>query len=210
MFFFILISVNANATTVYFSGQLDVINEDSGGGVYSGTPIGTDFFGFIDDVNAGGQISNGTTITSFGVNIAAGGLTVSNDLVLRPDDIALLNELAGYTMFSSGDLIDVIDIEGDSNTLGGGRIEVGLSYIFNPDTFSNDNLSNYPFDSNDVQMGLFFIYEEDLNGLDVYDVVGQLDANPVPVPGAIFLFGTGIAGLFGIRIRKKKELETKK
>ena len=35
------------AGTINFSGQLDLIELDSGSGVYSGVPIGTVFFGSI-------------------------------------------------------------------------------------------------------------------------------------------------------------------
>ena len=71
-----------------FSGHLDIIELDAGGGVYSGTLIGNIFFGFIDDVSFGGEISNDTTLTSFSCCIAAGGLSVSNDDVLDSDGAA--------------------------------------------------------------------------------------------------------------------------
>ena len=62
----------AFSESISFSGQLDLIELDAGGAVYSGTPIGTNFNGFIDDMSADGQISDGTTTTGFGCCIAAG------------------------------------------------------------------------------------------------------------------------------------------
>lgn len=176
--FLLLFSLQANSAIINFSGQLDVILEDSGGAVYSGTPIGTTFTGSIDDVTANGQISDGTTVTTFTCcTLAAGGLDVSNDDQLDAATATLLNTLAGSTLFSAGDFIDTVNIEGDATTASGGRIEVGLSYILNPSAFINDDPSNYPFNQNDLLLSLFFILEEDASGTnDIYDVVGALDA----------------------------------
>ena len=117
------------AGTINFSGQLDLIELDSGSGVYSGVPIGTVFFGSIDDQTANGSISDGITLTPFGCCIAAGGLSILNDTLLTADDAVFLNSLAGSMIFSAGDLVDGVDIEGDATTSGGGRIKIGLSYI---------------------------------------------------------------------------------
>ncbi len=92
---FISACSHAHASNISFSGQLDIVEEDSGGAVYSGVAIGTDFSGAIDDSTANGFISDGTTITSFGCCIAAGGLSVSNNETLNASDAALLNSLAG-------------------------------------------------------------------------------------------------------------------
>ena len=72
----------SHAAVIEFSGQLDIVFEDAGGAVYSGVPIGTPFTGAIDDVSASGFISDGVSLTSFGCCIAAGGLSVDNDLSL--------------------------------------------------------------------------------------------------------------------------------
>ena len=182
-------SLNAYTAVINFSGQLDVILLDGGSGIYSGTPVGTKFSGFIDDVTANGEIRDGTTLTSFGCCIAAGGLSVSNNFVLDTDDAALINTFAGVSMFNAGDLVDLVNIEGDTLTSGGGRIEIGLSYIFDSNTFSDTSLSNYPFDPNDVLLALFFIVEEDAIGEDIYSSAGQL--NEMPFPASLWPFETG-------------------
>ncbi|MEN8803363.1 MAG: hypothetical protein ABF297_15445 [Thiogranum sp.] len=196
-----LFSLNANAAVINFSGPLDFVDADNGTGVYSGVAIGTEFSGNIDDVTASGSISDGVTLTSFGCCIAAGGLSVLNDTVLTAEDAAFLNSIIGSPKYSAGDLVDGVDIEGDDTTLAGGRIEVGLSYILDPNAFANTDTSNYPFNPGDVELALFFILEEDADGLDIYSAGGQI--NPVPVPAAVYLFASGLLGLIGVSRRRK-------
>lgn len=175
--FLLFYSLQANSAIINFSGQLDVVLEDLGGAIYSGTPLGTTFTGSIDDVTGNGQISDGSTVTAFTCCIAADGLSVSNDDQLDADTALLLNTLAGSTLFTAGDFIDTVNIEGDIDTAAGGRIEVGLSYILNPSAFSNDLVTNYPFNQSDLILSLFFILEENASGGDIYDVVGALDVS---------------------------------
>lgn len=204
--FLVLCPLDAYSATINFAGQLDVIEVDNGTGVYSGTPIGTSFSGFIDDVTFNGEISNGTTLTSFSCCIAAGGLDVSNDFDLDADTASTLNSLAGTSIFNAGDIVDLVDIEGDEITTGGGRIEVGLSYLFDASTFSDESPDNYPFDPSDVLLELFFILEENGIGEDVYSGLGKL--NPVPLPASSWLFGTGIVFLVGLMRRKNSQVAT--
>lgn len=200
--FFILSPLNANSTTINFSGQFDVIQVDTGTGIYSGNPIGTNFSGFIDDVTFNGEISNGTGVTTpFSCCIAAGGLALTNNIELDNESVLLLNSVAGSSMFTVGDMIDLVDIEGDESTLGGGRIEVGLSYILDASAFNDENLDNYPFDHNDLQLALFFILEENGNGDAIYSALGQINA--VPLPASVWLFGSGIALFVGLIKHKK-------
>ena len=91
---------NTQASIVNFKGQLDSIQIDQGGGVYSGVAIGTNFNGIIDDVDATGFVSDGTTLTSFDCCIAAGGLSVTNDMVLSADDATFLNEIIGSPQYN--------------------------------------------------------------------------------------------------------------
>ena len=69
---------------IFFSGQLDYIQYNTGG-VYSSVSEDTLFIGSIND-GASGFISDGNTYTSFGCSIAAGGLSVSNDVALTSED----------------------------------------------------------------------------------------------------------------------------
>ena len=163
------------APVVNFFGQLDIVEVDTGVGIYSGTPIGTDFSGFINPDPTSGEITNGTIQTAFGCCIAAGGLSVTNNELLDAGAAALLNNLAGSLLFSAGDMVDIINIDGDIATAAAGRIEIGLSYIFNQGTFSNVNPDNYPFDPNEVLLSLFFIAEQDAGLGEIYSAVGKLD-----------------------------------
>ena len=174
-----LVSTTVSAA-INFSGQLDVIDVDAGGAVYSGVTTSTNFSGNIDAVTANGSISDGTTATSFGCCIAAGGFSITNNEVLDADSAAFLNSIIGSSIFSAGDVIDTVDIEGDATTAGGGRIEVGLNYILDGKAFANTDSSNYPFIQDDLLLALFFIVEEDNKGDTIFDAVGQLDAVPTP------------------------------
>ena len=170
----------ADSLTINFSGQLDIVVVDDGGAVYSGVPIGSNFFGEIDPVTANGFVWDAAIFTPFGCCIAAGGLSVSNDDILDVDTATLLNFLAG-TSFVAGDSIDGINIEGDVLTAGGGRIEIGLSYILDPLAFDDESLTNYPPNPADILTALFFIAEVDDQGQDIYSALGVLDAiDPFP------------------------------
>lgn len=186
-------SSTAHAATINFSGPLAIADLDLGGGVYSGVPIGTIFSGSMDDVVISGSITDGTTATSFDCCIAAGGLGISNDVALSADDADFLNFLAGEPLFSENDIVDFVDIEGDSTTAGDGRIEVGLSYVLNPDAFPDEDPANYPFSPDDVQLSVYFILEEDSGGTDIYSAVGTIGV--IPLPAAAWLFTGGLLTL---------------
>lgn len=194
------------AAVINFSGAL-VFEDDSGGAIFSGSGIGTQFTGSIDDATFGGSISNGSTSVLFGCCIAAGGLSVSNDEVLNADEAALINSLLGMDVFSDGSMIDIIDIEGDTVTSGEGRIEVGLSYLFDSSTFADESLGNYPFDPNDVLLTVYFIFEEDVEGATLYDAIGVVTA--VPVPAAAWFFISALVGLAGTNLSNKNKLMQK-
>lgn len=185
-----LFAGHAYSATINFSGTLADVT-DAGGATYSGVPVGTVFSGNIDDVTFNGSITDGTTETVFGCCIAAGGLGLTNDQVLTADDAASLNFLAGAPLFEADDVIDLVDIEGDTNTAGGGRIEVGLSYILDPGAFDSTDPSNYPFNPGDVLLTLFFIVEENSDDVEIYNAIGV-----VPLPASAWLLGSAL-GLLG-------------
>lgn len=227
------LTMNANAMTIDFQGNLDVIEDDSGGAIYSGVPIGTVFTGTITDLQsdgsfASGLISGGGTATSFncvqpiGTTInddgeiepqcgggSDAGPGVSNNVVIDDEGAALLNSILGPMTFSPGDEIDSINIEGDADTSSGGRIEAGLTYIFPAETFAS-GLSTFEevfpfFNPDDATVALFFILEENATrDEDIYRVLGQLDAAPTPeVPLPAAAWLFGSA-LFGlVAIRKR-------
>ncbi len=83
----------------------------------------------------------------------------------------MLTALGGPS-FVAGDLIDVISVAGDTLTAGGGRIEIGLSYVLDPLAFDDRSRNNFPPNPDDVLIFLFFITEQDDQGQDIYDAVG--------------------------------------
>lgn len=170
---------SVQAATIQINGTLGFVITDQGGGVYSGSPVGTPFSGFIDDTSFGGQISDGTTSISFGCCIAAGGLQVFNDHAIDSPTALLLNFLTGTSAFQAGQIYDTVDIEGDVATAGGGRIEIGVSYLLDAGAFADSSSSNYPFDPADLRLAAFFIFEEDGTSQAIYESVGLL---PVPEP----------------------------
>lgn len=197
------VATTANAAAINFSGPLSIIDTDLGTAVYSGVAVGTTFTGTIDDVTFSGSITDGTTGTSFGCCIAAGGLGLTNNIVLFADDADFLNQVAGAPLFSENDVVDSADIEGDATTAGDGRIEVGVSYILRPDAFDDENpVGNYPFDPADILLMLFFIVEENSSDVEIYNAVGRVDVMPIPLPAAAYLFGSGILALFAASRRK--------
>ncbi len=199
-FSLLVVAEVTSAATIGFNGQLSFVEVDNGTGVYSGVPLGMGFFGEIDDVTFNGSITDGTTLTKFGCCIAAGGMEITNDMVLTSGDADFLNTILGSTQYSAGDLIDGVNIEGDVATSSGGRIEIGLSYLLDPSSFSNTDPSNYPFNPVNVEAALFFILEEDLNGIDIYSAGGLISS--VPLPATMWLFGSGILGFLGLLRRR--------
>lgn len=182
-----LSATTAGASQINFTGKLKFIDVDVGGGAYSGVPVDTDFSGFIDHVIADGSITDGVTPTDFGCCIAAGGLSIENNVKLRASDAALINNILGSAMYSKGDVVDLVDVEGDVATGSGGRIEIGLSFLFHKNTFKNGKLSNFPFNPYDASAGVFFIVEEDAIGTEIYSAIGRLD-DPVSIPGVWFTY----------------------
>ena len=201
-----VIPFGVHAAIINFSGQLDYIQYDNGSAVFSGVPISSEFEGAFDDEIYSGiiwtMIDSLPLLAPFGCNIAADGLDIVNDKVLVQEDVQFLNPIYGSEKFSEGDIIDLINFENDSSTLSNGRIEVGVSYIFDYSTFSDDDLSNYPFNPESLEFALFFIYEEDSSGKGIYYAGGQLD--PVPVPSAVWLLGSGLIGFVGVRRKMEK------
>jgi len=210
-------ATGATATTIGFSGKLGIVFDDLGGAIYSVVSTGTSFGGEIDDVSESGFITDGTTRTDFGCCAAAGGLEVTNDLALSDDEVAALNAIQSFRTFSGGDVIDLIDLEGDL-VFGDNRFEAGLSFAFDAATFDDDSLGNYPFDPTDLLFSAFFIVEEDdwlgPDDVEIYNALGLVDtlsfrggddgenvetpASAIPLPPSLALMLAGFGLLTGL------------
>lgn len=197
---------SSQASQIFFSGPLGYVQIDSGNAIYSGDGIGTVFYGVIDDGTYSGSISDGITTISFNDLIYAGGLEVLNNVLLENDEVDVLTHL-GFTGYDENTGIDIINLEGDSFvTSTGGRIEIGLSFLFSPETFINNSDNNYPFNENDVQLALFFISEFDAQEECIYSAFGNIDTfitTPVPNPSTAILLGLGaiVTLVFNRKIR---------
>jgi hypothetical protein len=208
-----LVAGPSSAAIISFTdAPLVNVDTDNGMGKFANTPDMTPFSGSLDFTqDATGMIASLTGSISGGGNSQdfaccssgiAGGIEVSNgDTPLIQEDVDFINMIAGQTIVSLGDIIDSIDIEGDATTAGGGRIEVGVSYILAGDAFDDESPSNYPFDESKIKLAVWFILEEAPGGADIYDAIGRIQV--VPLPASVWLFGSAI-GLLGFARRRAK------
>ncbi len=190
--------------TVNFTGLLDFVDLDAGGAIYSGTATGTRFTGAIDDASFGGFITDGTTRTDFSCCIAAGGIDATDNFTPNAEMVERLNSWLGPGFFAVGQQIDLIDLEGDAQTAGGGRIEVGISWVLHPDAFAGTG-TVYPFDPAKLYLTLFFIEEEDAGDDTILEAMGRVDAVPLPASAWLFLAGV-MASLRFIRRTAREQV----
>lgn len=199
---------SAEAATIAFAGEVDIILENNATSDLNAVTVGTPVTGEIDDETAFGFISSALGTVSFTCCDAAGLIEVGDDQTLDSDEADLLNLLAMDTQFAEGDVLDVINIEGDTDS-DAGRIEVGLSFILQPDAVASEDPSGYPFDPDDLLLTLFFVLQEDGDN-DIFDALGVVDDLTLPfaipddpsdngvVPTVIPLPATGVLLLFGL------------
>jgi len=169
----VISSASSYGKTIPIIGKLKTVPADTGGSVYTNTPVDTIFTGFIDDFSFNGVITNGTATTVFSCCRPESGLTVSQG-ELDSELAAVLNAVTGTSSFFSGQMLDAVEIVGDVATPAGGFIEVGLNYFFSADTFANESNSNYPFEPEVPLAAAFFVHEADASQNDLYRGIGQL------------------------------------
>jgi hypothetical protein len=218
----LLTSGAASAAIINFSGQLDVI-DDNGGARYSGSTPTQVFSGsfsygleseattdinFPGDYNFtsppyGGLITNGVTTTS-GSTTEPVQVTVDDNVVLDLDTANLLNTLLG-TSLSNGSIVDIADIDTTFVSATDVRTTFGLSFIsLDPGAWDGVDFANFPVESGNFDHSIFFISEVDALDNPLFDGLGVLDTVAVvPIPAAVWLFGSGLLGLIGIARRKK-------
>jgi len=163
-----------DTTSLNFRGPLEIVWEDNGGAIYSGVPIGTEFFVEIDRVTANGFISDGTLVTPFGCCTESFPEVINDQILDDADDVAMINSLAG-TSLVVGDIIDSIEFGGQGLTSGGRIIEIVVVYVLDPLAFDDESPDNYPPNPDDVLITLFFISEGDDQGEEIYGAVGVVD-----------------------------------
>ena len=164
----------------------------------------------------GGTITDGVTPTAgLGVDV-----NVENDWALNADEALLIGTLTGGPV-SSGTLVDTWSVY---------SLTSGASYVPapTPEDPLNENLVNgmdfgmgfislggflysglgyqsLPPGLGDVNAGFFYIEEADAAGNTQFLALGKLTTSMavVPVPAAVWLFGSGLLGLIGIARRKR-------
>jgi len=210
----------ASAMLINFSAQLDVVT-DSGGAVYSGSTIGQVFSGsfsygteaqastdplFPGDYDFssppfGGLISDGSTPTSGSSSVPVQ-VTIDNNVILDDPTADLLNALF-ETSYMEDSIVDIADIDTAFVSLpGGGEIVFGLSFISESTAWTDTDFANFPPESGNIGQALFFIAEVDSLDNVIFEGFGVLDtintAAEVPLPSALWLFASGLAGVLGI------------
>ena len=162
----------------------------------------------LDPLNA--TVVSGTTfnISVVGRDFTAGTFGGGFSLAWDPGILTL----DSYSRTFPGDLIlgDPGTLDNVAGTLTGVGVE-SLSGTAGPDfdiallTFSALNVGISP---TDVSIGFFAGGQprrwSDLNGVDTAPtfVSGTVTVNPVPVPAAVWLFGSGLLGLIGVARRR--------
>jgi hypothetical protein len=151
----------------------------------------------------GGFITDGSTTTA-GSSGQTVQVTVDDDVQVDAALASLANAILGVSL-TSGDVLDIADIDTEHLLAGGGSILFGVSFLgLGGSAWSGLDLANFPALSGNFDHALFFISEYNTAGDLVYEGFGELaSVTAVPVPPAFLLFATGLAGLFGCaRIRR--------
>ena len=145
---------------------------------------------FVDQLN---PLNVGTSISGYYVNVGAFDSTPQTQLTL--DFTTVVSDVSFDFANPSGDLtVSVFDISGGS---------LGVFNYVGTDLFINQAGFNYGA-GNVVISGIgdiaSVLIEPAINQTLVID---NLNFSPVPIPAAVWLFGSGLIGLIGIARRKK-------
>lgn len=221
----ILISLTprtTNAAQLDFTGVVDLILTNESSSVFAPIfTLGTPVQGTIDDPGGEGAIgpvptSSTSTSIPFTCCIFAGlgggtaniGLELFDDKVLDTDTASALNFLLGMPSFSAGQVVDIVNLEGD-RAVGSGRFEAGLSFIFDSSFYGASSTPNVLDDSASALGSLFFVAEFDTNEEEVFEALGVLTSlgpaniSPVPLPSSLPLIFTALV-VSGAVVRRRR------
>lgn len=202
-------------SSVTFSSSIIDVGVDDGTSIYTGVGVGNVFSStFIFGDTAGeatssdisgnvaeyffagapfeSSVMKGSLATAFDSSV----VEIDNDAPISSGEADLLNDLFG-TGINGGDLFDSWATFGGSDTEG---IEFGVILWFNTAIYSDLDLKTSPPALSQIDAGIFFLIERDNSGVEKLRAIGSLD-RIVPVPPAIWLFGSALCLLGGIKRR---------
>lgn len=213
--FVLIMSSNVNAANICFTGTLGDIYDPSSTSMYSGLTIGDSFSGCftIGDSSTeassivitppgsdysftgspyGGVINGGST-TTIGTESGVG----IEDSGGMGDDTIFLNSLYG-TSIPYSTLYDGWDTYSSNSTQGFGF----TLYSLDTSIISGLDYQILPFSLDQADYAMFYL--EDTGTADTYLATGFLTSvTVVPIPPAVWLFGSGLIGLISIARRNR-------
>lgn len=173
-------------------------------------PPQTYFRNYQQNQSSSFNINGGPTITG---TESIGWALHDNVPVLAPPPLGAVipdgnNLLDGYVTPGTYDIIHLRAAHADQPLVG--PLSPGTLFsiiaIFNPDTFALDGTTpisyQSPFSGQPVFLG-FEIYSPDRSALGIFDYTNTSNLAAVPVPSAIWLFGSALTGLT-LRFRQRR------
>ena len=227
-----LIAMPAQAATVTsFSATIFEVSVDSGTGTYAGTAVGDTFTGSIvygDNISEASLVHYNTDTTEaayyfldspFGISVSNGVVsTATPDLnVFTGNNVLLGAEEANYLSMFLGETVSPVEGDywsvssitegaypGEFGLFGGTQMEM---LLFTRDTglYADRGFYVAP-DLSTVELPLFRIQQADSAGNILYEAaafVVATNTSVVPIPAALWLFGSGLLGLIGLAKRRK-------
>ena len=203
----------AFSATINFTGTIGFIEKDDGSSMYSGLTIGESFSGNLTygdsslDASAidivfpisadysftgspyGGFITNGS-ISTTGIDSVVG--IGDNDGM--GDDAEIINNLYGPGSTTPSTIADTWNVDSSNGAKGFGLTLYSLDTLL----FTNLDFQALSPTLGDADFAIFYIGDA-----DNYLATGILTSvTAVPVPAAVWLFGSGILGLYGFAHKK--------
>ena len=217
----LIMSTNVTAATISFTGTLGYIEIDNGSSIYSGLSIGDSFSGgFIIgdsslDASSIDNIAPRATLYNFTGAPYGGAITDGSIITIGADPIVGIgdNDDMGDDTFYLNNLYEtVIPYETISDTWdvssSNGTQSFGVAlYSLDTGAFSGLDYKILPYALEQADYAIFYIDDtvtDSTGTTTTYWATGFLTSVAiVPIPAAVWLFGSGLIGLIGIARRKK-------
>lgn len=216
----LIVSTSLKAATIVFAGTLGFIEVDNGSSFHSDFSVGDNFFGHfvIGDSSSDAGSIDIIAPTAIGYNFIGAppySAAIIDDLVTSitvgvgtsvgigdndgmGDDTFFLNNLYG-TVIPYETISDTWDVSSSNGFNSFGLI----LYSLDTGAFSGLDYQILPYALEQADYAMFYIEDTDSTGT-TYLATGFLTSvTVVPIPPAVWLFGSGLIGLIGIARRKK-------